>query len=659
MAFKRMKPVRPAASAPLESQAKAAWLHAEKLIEDGDLSEAKEHLEAWHRRYPTRKEPLLLLLEFAAITEDSHYGESVLERLVTVAPQDADYALLLAQASLSNEYIALARERFLAFLERWPDHEEAAEVRKTVAALEHALVEMMDIAGLRQPDRFELAARNDAIQGLFAQGRYADARRIAQQMLDRDIFYAPALNNLVLGYLQEGKPAEAVSYAHRILEREPDNVHALANLVHALVVLGRDQEAVDAARRLKASKAYATDRTGKIMEALSFLGDDDSVLDVYEHARKSDSDSSLERPVPHHLAGAAAMRLGQSEMGQRCWDTALTLDPEFSLTLANLADLKLPIGERSGAWAFSMQYWLPKDLLPNLIAAATPSGTHVEDRIAKSIGDALERYPFLETVVPILLERGDPHGRQFAFLLAKATRTPAMLQAIRDFALSPHGPDSMRMEAANVATQAGVLDGGTVRLWAHGEQQEVLLMDWEVYTEGTGGYSPQVDKLVGNGIRAIQSGDGKRAERLFQQAFELAPDEPSILNNLANTYKYLGRIDEARELMQDIYEQFPDYFFGAINMANLLRESGDIEGAHQLVLPLMSQKRLHVTEFDALAQAQIELQLAKGDTESARQWYDMWKPISPEHPAMHKYRRQFEPENIARLPTLPGRLKPI
>ena len=69
--------------------------------------------------------------------------------------------------------------------------------------------------------------------------------------------------------------------------------------------------------------------------------------------------------------------------------------------------------------------------------------------------------------------------------------------------------------------------------------------------------------------------------------------------------------------MAQIYDRFPDYFFGKISLAHFHREQGRLEDAEKILTSLLSRQRLHFTEFAALAQASIELALAKGEQEQA------------------------------------------
>jgi Flp pilus assembly protein TadD len=650
MAHKRMKPARPAGSSPGAEHFSIDLNRARSAMDQRRWQEAEAILESLYRRYPARPEPLNLALVVAQETNDTDLYLEVVERLLKISPNDPEIHLALAAATLANGQIALARERLQRFVDRWPKHEEAAAARKTLAELEVQLTQLMDNAGFHQGNRFELAARNDEIQALLSQGRYKEAQSLAQQLLQREEQYAPALNNLTMTYMLQGQLEEAVSTAQRVLEFDPDNVHALANLARSLRFLGRREEAGRVAERMKASRVYAADKVAKMLETLSFLGDDAGVLEVYRQAQNSSEEDALELPLTHHLAGAAAMRLGQEQEAQRYWKEALKLESQFSLTRDNLADLKLPVERRHAPWAYSFRYWIDANASNALNRLAEQFDEADEEEFAqKAVQTLLQGYPYLESLIPLLLERGDPLGRQFALLLAKASQTPALLTALRDFALSQNGPDQMRIEAAQTVSQAGLLDGGMTRLWLRGEWQEILLTGWEIYEEpDESAHSPQVQELAEQAMEFLRKDDGKRGEQRLMQALELEPEAPDLLNNLASAYMLQGRGEEGEILLTQIYEQYPDYFFGKVNMANIMIRDGRLDEAEPILVQLMSEKRLHVTEFAALAQAQVELRLAREQTEAARQWYEMWKQLLPDHPGLLRYRLQFEAQELSK-----------
>ena len=264
-----------------------------------------------------------------------------------------------------------------------------------------------------------------------------------------------------------------------------------------------------------------------------------------------------------------------------------------------------------------------------------------EGAITRAVQRYLRQHPEFATLIPILLDRGDPEGRTFALMVAKMAETPEMLAALRDFALSQRGPDRMRTEAAQAATRAGLLPSGPVRMWVEGEWREVMALGFDIHGEDIHQHSPQVEEWMAAAVLALRSGDGNRAEALIRQALEVEPDAPDVLNNLAVAYEMQGRMAEAEALVVRNFERHPDYLFGRTSMAQLYVRDGKIEEAEALLEPLLTRQRFHHLEFAAFCNAQIELYRAQGKREGAESWLKMWAAVDPDNPAIARLRRSL------------------
>jgi tetratricopeptide (TPR) repeat protein len=265
---------------------------------------------------------------------------------------------------------------------------------------------------------------------------------------------------------------------------------------------------------------------------------------------------------------------------------------------------------------------------------------HSDQAMTRAARRYLKQYPQLLPVVPILLERGDPLGRQFAFDLIRLAETPELLALLPDFALSQHGPDELRYKALNLAKEAGLISTETVRVWLQGQWQEINLFNFEVYYEPAKKHSPQITALASEATEALRNRDGVKAEGLLKEALALSPDAPDLLNNLAMAYTVQGRQAEAEALLRQNHQDHLDYFFGRVGMANLYTRQGNLDQADTLLYPLLSEQRLHITEFTALATAYIQLYLAKDLPDAAQHWLDMWAGIEPDDPQLHYWQQQ-------------------
>jgi tetratricopeptide (TPR) repeat protein len=608
----------------------------EPLLRSRRWDEARDALEALNRRYPGRPEILSDLVNVAYELQDIKLYQAACEQLVRVTPNDSDTTLGLAGAYLLNTRPALALQTFRRFLGRWPEHERADDARKAARDLEAGMPELLTQLGLTGEEGLDLAARNEEVQSRLEQGQFREAARLAAELLKQHPRFAPVLNNLSQAEFAEGRIEQAAATARRVLDFDPDNVHALSNLARFACLRGQPEEARKFAERLKASEDPAYEKQLKIAEAFAYLGDDESVLEAFRHAEADRAqDTSLDSAFLHHLAGVAALRLGREEEARKHWRQALALNPGFVWARENLDDLRQPVGERHAPWPFPMPQWVRQDLIQDLQKQFTPAALRrSEEAIVKAARVYLDRHPDIAALLPALLDRGDPEGRQFALRLAAFVGTPETLAALRDFALGRRGPDEMRLEAAQTVMQAGLLSPGPVTMWMQGEQQELILMGYELHGEPIHAHSPTVEALTEEAMGLLRMGRGEQAERLLKQAQELEPNAPDILNNLAAAYSHQNRSEESRALIQEIHARFPDYLFGRTNLAVLYAHEGRPSEARALLEPLLSRRRLHFSEFAAIAGAQIETAMAEGKKAEAEGWLAMWEQAEPDHPAL-------------------------
>ena len=265
-----------------------------------------------------------------------------------------------------------------------------------------------------------------------------------------------------------------------------------------------------------------------------------------------------------------------------------------------------------------------------------------EQATARATRRFLQKHPAITALVPMLLDRGDPAGREFALHTALMVETPELQAALRDFALSPRGPDKMRSEATQAAQQAGLLQTGMVRLWLQGAWHDVIVLGFEVTDEpDLKSHQPQVTQWQQEATLALRQGDAGRAEGLLKQALEREPDAPDLLNNLAFAYSLQGRNADAEALVRQIHERHPDYFFGRTNMALMHIRKRQLDEAEALLEPLLAQKRLHFSEMSALMNAQLELFVAKNNLEAARSWLEMWAQTDPDNPEVGAWHRRL------------------
>ncbi len=619
---------------------------ADKHIQRKRWAQALPVLEALGNAYPDNVEVLTALgVVYFELKDFANY-QAVCQDLLALTPDDADVAMALAEADMMVMHPAHALDTLRQFMDRWPQHKQIGKVAQLQIRVEAAIKDLLPPLGLEGEEGFEIGLLHEELQTLTEEGNYSEAHKVAAKLLRRKPDFVPALNNLSQVYWIEGRLDQAVATAERVLVAQPDNYHALSNLTRYLCMLGRTDEAWQIGEQLKAVSSDAPDRWLKQAEALAYLGDDEGVLAAFAGAQRAGLlKPPFEEPLLYHLAAVAALRLGRDAEARRHWQRAIKLAPDFAEVAGNLADLRQPVGHRHAPWPFNLRQWLTQKSVEDLqpLIAALSKDEDDTAAMTKATKRYLRQHPEVVNLIPILFDRGDVAGRSFALDIAVNARTPDLLIALRDFALSQRGPDDLRMQAARVVADARVFPPGLVTMWIEGEWRDLLLMGFDIHSEPTVSHGPEADRLADEAVEALHRRDSIEGERLLQQALALEPDAPDLLNNLATAYEQQGRTDEAEAVLREIHEQHPDYAFAPISLARLALLRGDVAEAKTLLDPLLTRRRFHYGEFAAFCDALIELSLAEGHPEAARSWLNMWERVNPDHPLLLRRQLQLLP----------------
>ena len=664
---------------------------AERLLNRNESQAALHNLEALNRRFPGHAPVLEMLLVGAIALEDSSRCLIALEGLQRIRPDDPQVAFLLPTIYMISGLPALSI-RAMQYLEDLlgrgkgfssTQRTEAETLLQAKEEMKEALFSDLATAGLEGESGFEIAWRTEAQRSRLQQSDFAAVKTLAEEMLALKPDYAPALNNLAQAEWLRGDLPAAVAACQQVLEFAPDNVHALANLARFQFVQGEAEEARKTAIVLKISTASAADRSLKMMEVLVCLGEDQAVLDVFNSTfpgemvklerdgkkkwlvKVPDTDlppvknmaeletfstQTDEEALQYHLAAVAALRLGRENAARGLWRRSLEIDPDLEHAKENLKDMDIPIGERNGSWAYSMGYWLSQSTLIGLKEEGDSlKQSHrrrgqgaSEDTTLGLVQKLIERFPQLLTALPILLDQGDPSGREFAVRLAIEADLPETAILLRNFALGTRGSDQLRIQAAQAAVQAGLIEAGSVRMYLRGAWQETILLAFEITGEPSeSSHSPQVRLLLEQGMDAYHAGDKAKAERLLREAVQKEPNSPTLWNNLAGAIAEQGRIPESEEIIKKVFKDHPDYFFARTNMALLHLRRGEREPVRELLDPLLRLKKLHMTEFASLVMAQVKLQLAEKSIEGAQSWLDMLAAADTGAPQLKSLREEI------------------
>lgn len=221
--------------------------------------------------------------------------------------------------------------------------------------------------------------------------------------------------------------------------------------------------------------------------------------------------------------------------------------------------------------------------------------------------------------------------------IIQAIETPETVETLYEFAQGRRGTDKMRTDMMFYLAQNHpemLPPDKRVTMWVKGKQTKLIMIAFNITDE------PQPEEDVSDAdLRKfaeatdfIREDELEAAEPLLDEIIAANPDFPSVYNQLATVYERTGRVEEARALVEEAHGRFPDYLFARTALAGFYTKEERLEEAKDRLFPLLSREDFHYTEFQALANVFIELYLADGEEEAARNWYEMWRAMDEDDP---------------------------
>ncbi|MGK7891059.1 MAG: tetratricopeptide repeat protein [Leptolyngbyaceae cyanobacterium] len=644
---------------------KSELKRAVDFLRRGKFEKGYDALAELDQVYPNTPDIVVELANYYAAVGNLDGYQKTCEQLIQLDPKQPLFTLGLANSYLASGSALLALKTFQTVAKLWPDHHEIDDVKTKIAVIEADLDGILaDLKLQNDAEGIAVATQHEQVQRHLARSEFKTATEVGEALLERAPNLVPLYNNLSLASFFEGNASHALEYCDRALAQEPDNIHALGNAIRYHYCMGEVEKAKALVPQLLASEAPATEPWMKKMEALSYLGDDEQVLAIYRQAQAAGAIEEGSNDYLFHLAAAAMARLGQLGDARAIWKGILERSPQFSFARENLDDSNQPSALRHGAWSFAFNQWIGPSVINDwvhqiqdskvLAKEANTSEAEKDEKLRELCVRYLEQYPYLNHLIAVWLERGDPKARQFAWMIANLVRSPEHLDAIKSFALGQWGPDNFRYQAAVTAAQEKVM-GKKVTLWLQGKSQEVVLMAYSFHNEPEGRDYPQevIDKLeqaLAGFKEAVQArdieADEKKAacataEQLLNECLEIVPDAPDIRHNLGAIYQQTERQAEAIALWEQLVQDYPDYVNSRTALAHfhLDQDTADgIETAKELLFPLLERDRFHFDDFTEFSDAYLRLLLAQEQEESVKSWLDLWEKVDSQNPRLLLWR---------------------
>lgn len=612
----------------------ATIMEVTTLLESARADEAIARLQSLIARYP-RESELYYYAGFVYIhTGDVYAAADSYERAAALSNQPEYWLALVAI------YVSLDMRAHALFAMNKVGHrlELPAELNELSATLEAI---KQDIATL---GRHLGIMQSQAEQGLrsYEEGTHAaqmvdyqtaaNSFRRAAKLLNN---WPSALNALALALFYIGQHAEAIKSIRTALAAAPHDVETLNHAIRILTWSGQATEARTLWAQLQAIPPVSSIDRLTQATAAAILEDDATVYQLLKPLDHANVDLPLDSidQTQYFLAIAEANtgrgRAAQSRL-RRLGEAFPAADDVVQALRAKQPGL---------GWAPRYPYFRAFDLMPGvgfeelgvqLEQTSQRSATRIHEEMARF----LKRYPQTPLVARKLLWE-EKHMREGVAILM-AIGTPETYAAVREYVFSQAGDDALRIQALQwLQEEHQVAQDELVRLWIKGQWQEVRTSQFTLSTEAPA-YSPQVVKLLEQGINAMHREDYRSAERAFRDALKLEPRAKDAYNNLASLYSIQGDATQADAMLAAALEIDPLYVHARCNLALRRLDAGDLQAAKDALAPLAEVTNFHPQALSYYYVTQAKIHMHEEEYEAARAALETALNLDPDNEAAEK-----------------------
>jgi len=310
--------------------------------------------------------------------------------------------------------------------------------------------EMMDLLHyeLERPTRLtniksrEGMFEHDQARTLLEEGKFTEAVRILEQIIEGHPEFLAARNNLALAYYYMGMFDKAMETIHNVLELEKGNLHALCNLA----IFYQHENDQDNLRPLVdlllKTVPFHQEHVFKLATTMGILGEHGA---AYTHFTRLLKDAELHHdPCLYHYAAVAACNIGRLQEAERLWKQTMKLDPLSGIPHYYMEQLELV---RNGAQtaSISYHYHLPFE-----------EQFKLWEKSSDGIPDHLKRDPLVRSSFFWALRHGDQHTKLQVIQALGMIADSEVKDVLRTFLLEKDEDDYLKRIAIFVLRTIGV-----------------------------------------------------------------------------------------------------------------------------------------------------------------------------------------------------------
>jgi len=382
------------------------------------------------------------------LSEMGRYEES--NRILHTVLDSIDPAMTECYYYLANNYANMeqyeeAEKALVRYLETDPHGHFLEEADELLDLLGYELNRPTKISTIKARENI---FAHDKARELLEAGRFTEAVRILEEIVERDPEFLAARNNLGLAYYYMGLFDKSIQTIMEVLEKEPGNLHALCNLAIFYQHTHREEELNRLLDRLRKTVPLHPEHVFKLATTLGIAGDH---REAYRHFRRLLKMGELtSEPSLHHFLAVAAVNLGHYDMAERCWRQAARLDPDSEVPGYFLRKLeKIRAGEESPPVHY--HYHLPFE-----------EQFKRWDANPALVSESLKRDPLIRSSFFWALRHGDRKTKVQVIQALGLVADEEVVETLKAFLIDPKEDDELKRVAVLVLRSIGVQETLTV-----------------------------------------------------------------------------------------------------------------------------------------------------------------------------------------------------
>ncbi|SMF25382.1 tetratricopeptide repeat protein [Paenibacillus barengoltzii] len=264
-----------------------------------------------------------ILSEMGDYAASNEVLQTVLEE---IDPSMTECYFYMANNYANMDMFEAAEEALIRYLEEDEQGQFLSEAEEMIDLLQYELDRPTKLKSIKSRHG---VYEHDQARALLEEGKFAQAVKMLEELVQTRPDFLAARNNLALGYYYLGLFRKAVETVEEVLVQDPGNLHGLCNLAIFYQHAGNREALEELAGRLENIVPFHQEHVFKLATTMGILGRHEAAFGHFQRLMRG-SETNLDASL-YHYAAVAAYHTGRKEEAEKLWKAAKRLDPSSSV----------------------------------------------------------------------------------------------------------------------------------------------------------------------------------------------------------------------------------------------------------------------------------------------------------------------------------------